>query len=286
MELTGFNTLTYDLLKYLIEFDLEIAIMLCQSHPQYRSLLIRDEKLWRNYFDKTWFPLRPKDNAHAKCIKFLHNLIPINYKTFKLDWISDWSNIVISGNYVTNAVIKDYDAMDLSRINIFFINNKLTKEDVVKKIQQLHSWMSTKYIIDKIHVVNKTVSIRGHYVAGGSWYMSLTIEINFTKLFGSIYELITSFIIPNKAFAYDNNKIYYTESALDWYRTRIIYYYNPGNCPKRNKCIKTYEERFTIQPIKKKLFDCALNNVIDYHEKPLVQHRNVSIHDIGQYITL
>jgi hypothetical protein len=135
--------------------------------------------------------------------------------------------------------------------------------------------------------VNKSVSIRGSYVAGGRWYISLTIQIIFTKLFSSIYELITSFILPNKAFAYaGDTKLYYTESALDFYRNRIIYYFNPKKSSKRDKLIEKYKERFTIQPIKKHLSDCASNNVIDYLEKPLVQHRNVSIADIAKYIVL
>lgn len=260
MELTGFNTLTYDLLKYLIQFDLEIAIMLCQAHPDYRAPLIKDENLWRNYFHNTWFPLLPKDNSHAKCIKFLHNPIVLDFNLLKLDWIQDWSNIVVAGGYVVNAVMNDTDAMRSGDIDIFFINDKLTQQDVVDKIKLLHSWMKVRYSMIDIHVKGKSVKFTGGHIESNGCFTSATVQIIFMKLFSSVHDVITSFDLPNCGFAYQGDfKLYYTESGLEYYRTGIIYYFNPKKCSRRQAIMEKYKELSynTIQPIKKCLIDCS-----------------------------
>ncbi len=288
------DNLTHELFKYIIRFDVKAGLRLCQTNRQYRDLLMNDTELWREYFESNWFPLRSIDNPHEKCLKFLRNPILINYDLLKLDWIQDWTNIVVGGGYVVNAVMNDVEAMQSGDIDIFFINDQLTKDDVVNKVQQLYSWMSMEYQVIDIHIKGQSVKFSGgcDSIIG---FKSLTVQIIFMKLFSSVYDVITSFDLPNCSFAYQgDNKVYYTESALEYYKSHIIYYFNPTNCPRREIRMLKYKDRSynTIQLINHCLFDCSPDNLIDYtntshsHIPDNMKHEFVSISRIGQYITL
>lgn len=156
--------------------------------------------------------------------------------------------------------MNDTEASHNCTIDIFFINNKLTQQDVIDNIKLLHLCLKAQYQIRGMSIENKSLTMRG-YLDNRGW---LTVKIIFIKLFDSIYDVITSFDLPNRGFAYrKGSKLYYTESALDYYRTKIIYYFNENKMEKYSK--RSYN---TIQPIKKCLHDCK--NSIDYTNRNLI----------------
>ncbi len=286
----SFDNLTYDLFKYIIQFDVKLGLRLCQTNKQYYNLLTNDEKIWHNYFSDNWFPLQSTDNGKEKCVKFLRH--PISAEIKLVDWIQDYDNIVVAGGSVVNTIMGDEHAIKGGDVDIFFINDQLTKEDIVNKIKQLHSWLSEKYPTVHIDVKGKSVVLFGEpdQPNEDGYYDFLSVQVIFMKLFKSVHEVLRSFDLPNCSFGYrGGDKIYYTESALNYFCNKIIYYYNPTNNPNRAERMRKYSYRpyNKVVRVNQCLHDCCPTDLIDYTRYNYsVREENITLERMSELVIL
>ena len=322
------NSLPNDVLKNIISYDVKILILLCRLNIPYNRFFSSNTSLWHTVFNDTWFNLSVPGIVKEKYLKFAHTPIPIYPNLLKVDWIRDWTDIAVAGGHIVNAVVGDKDSVGSGDIDIFFINDKLSKESVVTKISSIYKWLHDYYVTDVEPKASIVIEIGGGCVQfmvrekGMGVYRPETIievQVVILKLFASVYELISNFDLPNCGFAYrdtsklgENNpntvntftskplpiilqrncegpRLYYTESALDYFRTMKILYFNPTGCKRRLARMKKYKSRKynTVIPINECLPDCSAENLIDYSDvSKYIKAFNISINEISKYIKL
>lgn len=173
--------------------------------------------------------------------------IKINRNLLRLDWVRDWSDIVVAGGHVLNAILDDREASEAGDIDIFFVSpswGEHSKLDASAKIVKIHGWLQEYYgMAPIIRATSMTITMylpnayRSDKVAYGreDKRNGLKVQIITGYVAPDVYTLLHAFDLNNCQFAIKAGKVFATERAIKYLRDKTIEWYDD---PTLNAFIK------------------------------------------------
>lgn len=188
------------------------------------------------------FPLKSPESSMSimPLIRERKPAIEINKNLLRLDWVRDWTNLVVAGGHILNAVINDANASICGDVDIFLVerpdaNSDVTTLDaarVAHLLREIHSWLTDHYgSVDYVNysrmgitfIVERPSSPRKPKSERSDKYMKFTVICS--RAFRDVFEVLNSFDLPNCEFAYHNGKVIATDDALTYLEDRTIRVY-------------------------------------------------------------
>jgi hypothetical protein len=213
-------------------------------------------KVWilLSFFDDLTRFFSPMDKCVSRCHNnkkaFFSDFSPVKFPIafrseeiyFKIpipvEWIKDWSNIVVAGGLLHNAIVGDYPSFRKSDIDIFLIHPDPTEPWLRDKVQSIIQWFEDwckfensrvvyKYAVggkDTVDVINMAM-LKSH--CGASCLKRgcvRKVQIIVSSIAPDLCTLLERFDIGACQFAFDGSRIYATPAARHYLENGRIYY--------------------------------------------------------------
>ncbi len=197
----------------------------------------------------------------------------LNASLLCVDWIRDWTDLVVAGGHVLNAVLDDAAASERGDVDLFFVSPSAV--DMRAKCALLHRWLLEHYErAPSVNVKGSSVRFyvpdaRASSVSPGT-RVALRLQVIFLRRFDSVSALLATFDLNNCQFALQNQRVHATVGALRYLDTKQILYYNPNCDVRRAARMLKYQSRVynRIVHVHECPQGCSADNLMDYNRVP------------------